>query len=111
MADVAGGLPVQAETLGQPASRRPSVQGIGHDNEREGAHSSVPTKIMPWFRKSTEFSRCQRTSADEPEYFCLPASIPRRIRRPITGRSWVVIAVLLLWPLCQSALVAAWLAR
>jgi hypothetical protein len=47
---------------------------------------------MPWVRKSTEFSLRQRTSADEPEYFCLPASIPRRIRRPILGRSSVVIA-------------------
>src|SRR5690242_19451481 len=61
-------------------------------------NSNVPAKIMPWLRKSTEFRRRHRTSAEEPAYFCLPASIPRRTRCRTLGRSSVVIAALLLPP-------------
>src|SRR5689334_1106695 len=97
--------PTSSEACGFRPRRRPNPLAVDRP-ARESAtmrngnahNSNVPAKIMPWLRKSTEFRRRHRTSAEEPAYFCLPASIPRRTRCRTLGRSSVVIAALLLPP-------------
>jgi hypothetical protein len=87
--DVGCRLVVKTRRLAiRPTADRPDRAASTRMNGK-ASNSSVAARSMARFMKSKAFRRFHKYSADEPVYFSLPASIPRRTRCRTPDRSWV----------------------